>query len=155
MRSRQAKVKKVSKDRKYNSELFTKFINNIMLDGKKNLAEKIFYNVVEEAANELKVEPVEFVNKAVDNVRPALELKSRRVGGSTYQVPVPVSPTRQETLVIRWFLDVSRKKKGDSFANILKKEMLAAHKGEGDVVKKKQDIEKMAEANKAFAHFRW
>ena len=155
MRGKRAKIRKIQKDRKYNSELFTKFINNIMLDGKKSLAEKTFYNVIEQTASELGIEPVDFVNKSVDNIRPALELKSRRVGGSTYQVPVPVSPGRQETLVIRWLLDISRKKKGNSFTNILKKEMLAAYKEEGDAIKKKKDIERMAEANKAFAHFRW
>ncbi len=155
MRGARAKKRKILKDRKYNSELFTRFINNIMLDGKRELAEKMFYDVVELGAKEFKEDPVDFVNKAFDNIRPALELKSRRVGGSTYQVPVPVSPFRQETLCIRWLLEVARKKSGASFTDLLKKEFVSAYKGEGDVLKKKQDVERMAEANKAFAHFRW
>ncbi len=155
MRGKRAKLRKVEKDRKYKSELFTRFINSIMLDGKKSLAEKTFYTVVENAAKELKTDPVDFVNVVVNNVRPSLELKSRRVGGSTYQVPVPVSPTRQETLVIRWLLEVARNKTGASFQDLLKKEMISAYNNEGDVVKKRQDVERMAEANKAFAHFRW
>ena len=155
MRGKRAKLRKVEKDRKYKSELFTRFINSIMLDGKKSLAEKTFYTVVENAAKELKTDPVDFVNVVVNNVRPSLELKSRRVGGSTYQVPVPVSPTRQETLVIRWLLEVARNKTGASFQDLLKKEMISAYNNEGDVVKKRQDVERMAEANKAFAHYRW
>ena len=155
MRGKRAKIKKVEKDSRYKSILFTRFINAIMLHGKKNLAEKMFYEIVEDGAKELKTDPVEFVQKVIDNVRPALEIKSRRVGGSNYQVPVPVSPKRQETLVVRWLIEIARKKTGASFTELLKKEMLAAYKGEGDVIKKKQDVERMAEANKAFAHFRW
>ncbi len=155
MRGKRAKIKRVRKDSRYKSTLFTRFINSIMLHGKKSLAEKMFYEVIEDGAKELKTDPVEFVQKVVDNVRPALEIKSRRVGGSNYQVPVPVSPQRQETLVIRWLIEIARKKSGASFPELLKKEMVAAYNGEGDVIKKKQDVEKMAEANKAFAHFRW
>jgi small subunit ribosomal protein S7 len=155
MRGKRAKLRKIEKDRKYKNELFMRFINSIMLDGKKSLAERMFYGVVENAAKELKTDPVDFVNMVVNNVRPSLELKSRRVGGSTYQVPVPVSPIRQETLVIRWLLEVTRNKTGASFQDLLKKEMISAYNNEGDVIKKKQDVERMAEANKAFAHFRW
>ncbi len=155
MRGKRAKIRKIEKDRKYNSDLFTRFINNIMLDGKKDLAEKMFYKAIEDGAKECKTEPVAFVNKALDNIRPALELKSRRVGGSTYQVPVPVSPYRQETLCIRWLLEITRKKSGLNFSDLFKKELVSAYKNEGDVLKKKQDVERMAEANKAFAHFRW
>ncbi len=155
MRGKRAKIKRVQKDSRYKSVLFTRFINSIMLHGKKNLAEKMFYEVIESGAKELKTDPVEFVTKVIDNIRPALEIKSRRVGGSNYQVPVPVSPQRQETLAIRWLLAISRKKSGASFTDILKKDMVGAYNNEGDVIKKKQDVEKMAEANKAFAHFRW
>jgi small subunit ribosomal protein S7 len=155
MRGKRAKIKRVRKDTRYKSTLFTRFINAIMLHGKRNLAEKMFYEVVEDGAKELKTEPTEFVQKVVDNIRPALEIKSRRVGGSNYQVPVPVSPARQETLVMRWLIEIARKKSGASFAELLKKEMVSAYKGEGDAIKKKQDVERMAEANKAFAHFRW
>ncbi len=155
MRGKRAKLRKIEKDRKYKNQTFGRFINSIMLDGKKSLAEKNFYDVVEGGAKDLKTDPVDFVNKVIDNVRPSLELKSRRVGGSTYQVPVPVSPKRQETLVIRWLLEIARKKTGASFSALLMKEMIAAYNNEGDVIKKKQDVEIMAEANKAFAHFRW
>ncbi len=155
MRGKRAKVRKLNKDLKYKNTLFAKFINNIMLHGKKGLAEKTFYNVVEQGAEELKTDPVEFATKVVDNVRPALEIKSRRVGGSNYQVPVPVTPQRQETLAVRWLIDTARKKTGASFEDLLRREMIATYKGEGDAIKKKQDVEKMAEANKAFAHFRW
>ncbi|HPQ79594.1 MAG TPA: 30S ribosomal protein S7, partial [Candidatus Dojkabacteria bacterium] len=96
-----------------------------------------------------------FVNKAIDNVRPALEIKARRVGGANYQVPMPVSPRRQETLAVRWIVEASRKKTGKSFDETLCDQLVDAYKGEGDAVRKKEDTEKMAEANKAFAHFRW
>ncbi len=155
MRGKQAKIRKLKKDVKYKNTAFGRFISNIMIHGKKGLAEKMFYEVVENGAKEMETDPVEFVNKAIDNIRPALEIKSRRVGGSNYQVPVPVTPQRQETLAIRWLVDISRKKTGEPFSEILKKEMISAYKGEGDAIKKKQEIERMAEANKAFAHFRW
>lgn len=155
MRGKRAKSRKIEKDTRYKSALFAKFINNIMLHGKKGLAEKMFYEIIEDGAKELKTDPVEFVTKVINNVRPALEIKSRRVGGSNYQVPVPVTPQRQETLAMRWLIDIARKKTGASFTELLKKEMVATYKGEGDVIKKKQDVERMAEANKAFAHFRW
>ena len=155
MRGKRAKVRQLKKDTKYKNTLFGRFINSIMLHGKKGLAEKTFYNIVEEGAKELNTDPVEFANKAIDNIRPALEIKSRRVGGSNYQVPVPVTPQRQETLAVRWLIEIARKKTGASFEELLKKEMIAAYKGEGDATKKKQDVERMAEANKAFAHFRW
>ena len=155
MRGKRAKVRKLSKDLKYKNVLFAKFINNIMLHGKKGLAEKTFYEAVEKGAQEVNTDPVEFAMKVVDNIRPALEVKSRRVGGSNYQVPVPVTPQRQETLAVRWLIDIARKKSGASFGDLLRKEMIATYKGEGDAIKKKQDVERMAEANKAFAHFRW
>jgi len=155
MRGKRAKSRKTEKDTRYKSALFAKFINNIMLHGKKGLAEKMFYEIIEDGAKELNTDPVEFVTKVINNVRPALEIKSRRVGGSNYQVPVPVTPQRQETLAMRWLIDIARKKTGASFTELLKKEMVATYKGEGDVIKKKQDVERMAEANKAFAHFRW
>jgi small subunit ribosomal protein S7 len=155
MRGKRAKVRLLSKDVKYKNTLFGRFISNIMFHGKKGLAEKTFYDVVEEGAKELNTDPVEFTNKVIDNIRPALEIKSRRVGGSNYQVPVPVTPQRQETLAVRWLIDIARKKTGASFKDLLKKEMIATYKGEGDAIKKKQDVERMAEANKAFAHFRW
>lgn len=155
MRGKSAKVRKLVKDSRYKNELITRFVSKIMLHGKRALAEKIFYEVIEAAAKDAKVEPVEFVNQVVANVRPGLEIKARRVGGANYQVPMPVSPQRQETLSVRWIVDAARGKSGSPFAELLKKEMVSAYNGEGDAVKKKMDVERMAEANKAFAHFRW
>jgi small subunit ribosomal protein S7 len=126
-----------------------------MLDGKKSLAQELVYTAIESGAQKVNTPVIEFVHTAVDNVRPALEVKSRRVGGANYQVPVPVTPRRQETLAVRWLVDVSRSKSGKSFDKLLEEEMVSAFKGEGDAVKKKNDVERMAEANKAFAHFRW
>ena len=155
MRGKRAKKRKVQLDPKYGDDLMARFINKIMLHGKRGTAEQMFYDALEAAAKKVGVDPLEFLNTMTDNVRPALEIKARRVGGANYQVPVPVSPTRQETLVIRWMVDVARSKTGDSFTNILMKEMLDAYNGTGDVARKKEDTERMAEANKAFSHFRF
>lgn len=142
-------------DTKYQSELITRLIKKVMVDGKMGLAEKIVYSTIEAAAKELDITPLEFVNRVVDNLRPGLEIKSRRVGGANYQVPVPVTPRRQEALAIRWVTDVARSKIGAAFDQILKKEMLDAYNGIGSAFEKKIGVEKMAEANKAFAHFKW
>lgn len=155
MRGRQAKKRKVVKDARYNSELVSRFINKIMLHGQKSKAEKMFYDAIESGAKKANVEPMEFLGQVVDNVRPALELRARRVGGANYQVPVPVTPHRQETLVIRWIVDDARNGSGTSFTTLLEKEFVDAFNGEGAAVKKKEDVERMAEANKAFAHFKW
>lgn len=155
MRGKRAKVKQPALDRKYNNPIIGRLINKVMQDGKKSLAEELVYGALEEGSSKVKVEVVEFVNQAIDNIRPALELKARRVGGANYQVPIPVTPVRQETLAVRWVVDIARSKSGKSFDKILMKEFLEAFKGEGEAIKKKVDIERMAEANKAFAHFRW
>lgn len=155
MRGKQAKKRKEVRDFRYNDTLVARFINKIMQDGKKKKAEKIFYEVIESAAKELDTEPVDFVNEVVDNIRPSLEIKARRVGGSNYQVPVPVTPVRQETLAVRWLISAARAQKGKDFSELLKKEMVDAYNNEGSAIRKKTDTEKMAEANKAFAHFRW
>jgi len=155
MRGKRAKKRAVVKDKKYNDEVIGRLINKVMLDGKKSLAQELVYTAIESGAQKVNIPVIEFVHIAVDNVRPALEVKSRRVGGANYQVPVPVTPRRQETLAVRWLVDVSRSKSGKSFDKILEEEMINAFKGEGDAVKKKNDVERMAEANKAFAHFRW
>ncbi len=155
MRGKRAKKRALVKDRKYNDEVIGRLINKVMLDGKKSLAEELVYTAIESGAEKVNVPVIEFVHTAVDNVRPALEVKSRRVGGANYQVPVPVSPRRQETLAIRWIVEISRSKSGKSFDRLLEEEVINAFKGEGDAVKKKNDVERMAEANKAFAHFRW
>jgi small subunit ribosomal protein S7 len=156
MRGKRAKQKLQLGDKKYNNQVILRLINKVMQDGKKALAEDLVYTALESASQQAKEKDVVmFVSKVVDNLRPALEIKARRVGGANYQVPVPVSPARQETLVIRWIVDVSRGKSGKSFEDRLATELLSAYNGEGDAIKKKQDVERMAEANKAFAHFRW
>lgn len=155
MRGKRAKKRAIVKDKKYNDEIIGRLINKVMLDGKKSLAQELVYTAIESGAQKVNTPVIEFVHTAVDNVRPALEVKSRRVGGANYQVPVPVTPRRQETLAVRWLVDVSRSKSGKSFDKLLEEEMVSAFKGEGEAVKKKNDVERMAEANKAFAHFRW
>jgi len=127
-----------------------------MQDGKKTIAEDLVYTALESAAEDAKEKDIAvFMARVIDNVKPALEIRARRVGGANYQVPIPVSPRRQETLAIRWIVDTSRAKSGKSFDKTLAAELLNAYNGEGEAVKKKQDTERMAEANKAFAHFKW
>lgn len=156
MRGKRAKRRTVKLDSKYSNPIIARFITKVMQDGKKSTAEALVYKAIESGADTVKEKDVVmFINKAVDSVRPALEIKARRVGGANYQVPMPVSPRRQETLAVRWIVEISRKKSGNSFDKILSNELVNAYKGEGDAVKKKEETERMAEANKAFAHFRW
>jgi small subunit ribosomal protein S7 len=156
MRGKRAKKREQVPDKKYGSLVISRFINKVMQDGKKSVAEKIVYAAIEGGAQEVKETDVNaFVDRIIENVKPALEIKARRVGGANYQVPTPVSPRRQETLSVRWMVDSSRKKTGKAFDDILKEELVNAYKGEGEAVKKKEETERMAEANKAFAHFRW
>ncbi|WKZ31498.1 MAG: 30S ribosomal protein S7 [Candidatus Dojkabacteria bacterium] len=155
MRGKAAKQRQLRKDPKYGSQLVTRFISQIMHDGKRQKAEKIFYAAMEKGAKNVKVDPMDFLNQAVDNVRPSLEVKSRRVGGANYQVPVPVSGERQEALVVRWIVGITRKNSGDSFDKLLERQLMDAFNNAGEAVKKKEEVERMAEANKAFAHFRW
>jgi len=155
MRGKRAKKRTIAKDRKYNDEIIGRLINKVMQGGRKSQAENLVYSAIESGAGKSKTPVIEFVHTAIDNIRPALEIKSRRVGGANYQVPVPVSPRRQETLAVRWIVDYARSKTGKSFDTLLEVEMLNAFNGEGDALKKKGDVERMAEANKAFAHFRW
>lgn len=156
MRGKQAKKRQMKADFKYNSVLVTRVINKVMLHGKKTMAENIVYSVIADGAKKVgEKDPAKFLEIAVDNIRPALEVRARRVGGANYQVPVPVTPARQDTLAVRWIIDSSRKKSGKDFETLLKNELMDAYKGEGEAMKKKLDIEKMAEANKAFAHFKW
>jgi len=155
MRGKRAKKREQYKDSKYGNLIIGRLVNKVMLDGKRTVAEKLAYSAIEEGAKKVKADVVEFVEKAVDNVRPALEIRARRVGGANYNIPVPVSPKRQEALAIRWIVDEARNKGGQSFDKILMNSFIDAYKGEGEAVKKKRDVEKMAEANKAFAHFRW
>jgi len=155
MRGKRAKKRIIAKDRKYNDEIIGRLINKVMQGGRKTVAEDLVYSAIESGALKSKIPPIEFVHTSIDNIRPALEIKSRRVGGANYQVPVPVSPRRQETLAVRWLVDLARSKTGKPFNTLLETEMVNAFNGEGDAIKKKNDVERMAEANKAFAHFRW
>ncbi len=156
MRGKRAKRRAIKLDRKYSDPIVARFISKVMQDGKKSIAEDLVYSAIESGAEAVKEKDVMvFVGKAIDNVRPALEIKARRVGGANYQVPMPVSPRRQEVLAVRWIVDSSRKKSGKSFDVILMNQLIDSYKGEGDAVKKKEEVERMAEANKAFAHFRW
>ena len=155
MRGKRSKKRVIAKDRKYNDEIIGRLINKIMQGGKKTVAENIVYSALESGAKKSNIPVIEFLHTAIDKVRPALEIKSRRVGGANYQVPVPVSPRRQETLAVRWMVDLARSKGGKDISKLLEVEILNAFNGEGDALKKKGDIERMAEANKAFAHFRW
>jgi len=155
MRGKRAKRREQYKDSKYGNVIIGRLVNKVMLHGKKTTAESLVYVAIEEGAKKMKVDVVEFVEKAIDNVRPALEIKARRVGGANYNIPVPVTPRRQEALAVRWIVDEARGKSGRAFDKILLNSLIDAYKGEGDAMKKKRDVEKMAEANKAFAHFRW
>lgn len=155
MRGKRSKKRIIAKDKKYNDEIIGRLINKVMQGGRKSIAEDLVYEALESGAKKSNTPVIEFVHTAIDNIRPALEIKSRRVGGANYQVPVPVNPRRQETLSVRWLVDISRKKTGKSFAQLLETEFLNAFNREGDVIKKKLDVERMAEANKAFAHFKW
>lgn len=155
MRGKRAKKRAVAKDRKYKDEVIGRLVNKVMQGGRKSVAEQLVYSAIEAGAEKSKLPVIEFVHTAIDNIRPALEIKSRRVGGANYSVPMPVSPKRQETLAVRWLVDISRSKTGQSFDKLLEAELVSAFNGEGNAIKKKGDVERMAEANKAFAHFRW
>ena len=154
-RRREVVKRQILPDSRYNSELVAKFINNLLLKGKKSIAESILYgafDIIEEKTKEL---PVEVFEKAVSNVKPVIEVKSRRVGGSTYQVPTEVRQTRRVSLGIKWLIDNARKRAGKSMKEKLAAELIDAANGRGATVKKKEDVHKMAEANKAFAHYRF
>ncbi|MCX8092944.1 MAG: 30S ribosomal protein S7 [Candidatus Goldbacteria bacterium] len=141
-------------DSKYNSELVSRFINCIMLKGKKSIAERLTYSAFDIIKKQGK-DPLEVCNKAVENVKPLLELKTRRIGGANYQIPVEVNPDRRISLAVRWIINAARERKERGFHERLAAEILAASENQGGAVKKKEDTHKMAEANKAFAHFRW
>lgn len=142
-------------DSKYNSKLAAKFIRSIMRDGKKSLAESILYNALDIIEDKTKEPPLKIFEQAVDNSRPLIEVKSRRVGGSTYQIPTEIRPSRRTALGIRWIIDFARKRPEKGMSQKLAAELLDAANKRGASIKKKEDTHKMAEANKAFAHFRW
>jgi len=154
-RKRKAPKKIPIVDPKYKSVIIPKLINSIMLDGKKTIAEKIVYDAIEKIKSKSKDEPLTVFNDAINNVRPTVEVRSRRVGGATYQVPVEVKAKRSQALALRWIIDASRKRKDKKMSDKLFNEIFAAYQKRGSAIKKKEDTHKMAESNKAFAHFRW
>jgi small subunit ribosomal protein S7 len=155
MRRRKAPVRPVLPDPVHGSKVLTKFVNAVMLDGKKVTAEKIMYAALERIEEKSGEKGIDVFNKAMDNIRPAMEVKSRRVGGATYQVPIEVRPERQQTLAIRWLIDAARKRNERTMVERVSNELMEAATDKGSAFKKKEDTYRMAEANKAFAHYRW
>ena len=140
---------------KYSSLVLAKFINFVMYDGKKTTAEKIIYEALEKIKEKTKEDPIKIFNEAINNIRPNLEVRSRRVGGATYQVPVEVKQKRSQALAIRWLIAASKKRKDKNMSDKICFELFDAYQGKGLAIKKKEDTHRMAESNKAFAHFRW
>ncbi len=156
MPRRKAAVKRTPlPDPKHNSTLLSSFISTMMVDGKKGLAERVIYSALEIAAERLNTDVMDVFHKALNNAKPVLEVKSRRVGGSTYQVPVEVRPERRTSLAMRWLITYARQRNERTMKEKLAGELVDAYKGEGGTIKKKEDTHRMAEANKAFAHYRW
>ena len=155
MRKRRAVKRDVLPDSVYNSKVVTRLVNTIMKDGKKGTAQTIVYDAFDIIKITTKEEPIEVYNKALENIRPALEVKSRRVGGSNYQVPIEISDDRSQALALRWLVNYAKLRNGKGMAVNLANEIMDAAKGVGGAVKKREDTHKMAEANKAFAHYRW
>ncbi|NCC40945.1 MAG: 30S ribosomal protein S7 [Gammaproteobacteria bacterium] len=154
-RRRVAARRQILPDPKHGSELLTKFINMMMEDGKKSVAERIIYRALDQVVEKKGGSPVDLLEQAMDNVRPVVEVKSRRVGGATYQVPVEVRAARRSSLAMRWIIDAARKRSEKSMAQRLAGELMDAAESRGSAVKKKEDTHRMAEANKAFSHYRW
>ena len=154
-RRHRAEKREVLPDAKYGDRVVTKFMNNLMYDGKKSVAESIVYGAFERVEGRMRREPVEVFHEALDNIKPAVEVRSRRVGGATYQVPVEVRPERREALAIRWLINASRARNENTMEERLAAELMDAVNNRGSAVKKREDTHKMAEANKAFSHYRW
>ena len=155
MRKKQSKKRALLPDPKFKDLVLSKFMNNLMLDGKKSVSEKIVYGAFDEIENKMKRPPLEVFHEALDNIKPSVEVRSRRVGGATYQVPVEVRPQRREALAIRWLIKASRDRNEKTMKDRLASELIDAVNTRGSAVKKKEDTHKMAEANKAFSHYRW
>jgi small subunit ribosomal protein S7 len=155
MRRRKAPVREIMADPIYNSKLITKFINAIMLDGKKSVAQKIMYGAIANLDARGEESGFDIFERAVENVKPLIEVRSRRVGGATYQVPVEVRAVRRQTLALRWLVEYSRKRNERTAVDRLANELFESASERGNSFKKKEDMHKMAEANKAFAHYRW
>jgi len=155
MRRRRAEKRQIKPDPKYSSELIGKFINMLMYSGKKSKAESIVYRCMDIISEKLGKDPLEVITQSVENIRPLLEVKSRRIGGATYQVPIEVKPARGVFLALMWVKNFARSRKGRPMEERLAQELLEAYNKEGSAVKKREDTHRMAEANKAFSHYRW
>ncbi len=142
-------------DAKYGDRILTKFMNNLMMDGKKSIAERIVYGALDRVEGKLKRAPVEVFHEALENIKPSVEVRSRRVGGATYQIPVEVRPERREALAIRWLIKAARTRNENTMEERLAGELMDASSSRGSAVKKREDTHKMADANKAFSHYRW
>ena len=154
-RRREVPKRTILPDPKFGSEMLAKFMNMIMVSGKKSVAERTVYGALDQIQSKGKNDPMEVLEKALDNVRPMVEVKSRRVGGATYQVPIEVRPLRGNALAMRWMIDAARKRGEKSMAHRLAGEIMEAAESRGNAVKKREDTHRMAEANKAFSHYRW
>ena len=154
-RRRRPEAREITPDPVYNSTMAEKFVNSMMWDGKKAVAQKIFYGAMEKIKERSGDDPLKLFKKAVENCKPLLEVKTRRVGGANYQVPVEVNPFRKQSLAIHWLVLYSRTRSGKTMTDKLAEEIMDAANGRGGAVKKKEDVHRMAEANKAFAHYRW
>jgi small subunit ribosomal protein S7 len=154
-RKNRAPQRVIYNDPKYGSLVLSKFINFVMYDGKKAAAEKLIYDALKQVGEKTKEDPIKVFNDVINNIRPNLEVRSRRVGGATYQVPVEVKTKRSQTLALRWLLEASRKRKNKTMSEKLFNELIDAYQRKGSAMKKREDTHKMAESNKAFAHFRW
>jgi small subunit ribosomal protein S7 len=154
-RRHSAEKREINPDPKFGDKIVTKFMNAIMLDGKKSIAERIVYGAFDVVADKSKAEPVEMFHQALENVAPHVEVRSRRVGGATYQVPVDVRPERRQALAIRWMIAAARKRNETTMVERLSGELLDAANNRGSAVKKREDTHKMADANRAFSHYRW
>ena len=150
-----AEKREILPDAKYGDRVLTKFMNNLMLDGKKSVAESIVYGALDRVQTRLKREPIQAFHEALDNVKPSVEVRSRRVGGATYQVPVEVRPERAQALAIRWLISAARNRSETTMSARLSAELLDAANNRGNAVKKREDTHRMADANRAFSHYRW
>ena len=155
MRKKRAIRRRVTPDPKFGDELISRFVNSVLQDGKKNIARTIVYSALDQIGQKTDKNPLDIFKKAVDNASPLIEVRARRVGGATYQVPTEVRLERRTALAIRWLINYAQERSDKSMSQKLAAELLAASSGEGGAVKKKDDVHRMAEANKAFAHFRW
>ena len=147
--------RKITLDSKYNDIVVSKFLNSLMYDGKKSTAEKILYDAMDIVAEKSGKDPLEVFHQAMDNIKPSVEVRPRRVGGATYQVPMDLNPFRKQSLAIRWLLEATRKRSEKSMVQKLSAELLDASENRGGAIKKREDTHKMADANRAFAHYRW